>query len=187
VTKDREAQYEPEQYDDPDSPQDYDDPDADDDSDTICNDVIRDLLGTDGHVGELWDRRRDGAGWLEYEPSKRPVKKVREVCALCAWPIPLKRPWADCEFKYQPGQWWRADHFEFCKCNGCLCPPVGSMGRPKYCGDDCKHRMKLAWERGNRRAAGAKVRSFDTDADRLVTYRKGIRELGQRDNHYPRW
>jgi hypothetical protein len=180
---DRERQYEPEQYDDSDVPQDYDDPD----DGTVSDDVIFDLLGTAGHIGELWDTRRDGAGWLEYEPRKRPVKMVREICALCAWPIPLKYPWSACEFKYQPGQWWRTDTWDFCECNGCLRPPKGSTGRPMYCSDDCRYRMKLAWERGHRRSAGAKVWSSDADADRLVAYRMDIRKLGQRSDSYPRW
>lgn len=135
------------------------------------------------HVGETWDRRYE-------DDRKRPVKVVREVCALCGWPIALKHPWSACEFASQPRLWWRDDRPDFCHCNGCLCPPTGSMGRPKYCGDECRHRVKLAWERGHRRAEGATSWSFDVEADRLVNYRMDIKELVRQrraSGHYPRW
>lgn len=150
----------------------------------VRGEIARELLQPDGfgHVGEIWDRG--------YEDRKKPARTVREICALCGWPISLRRRWSACEFPRRPGVWWRGDHWEFCRCHGCLCPPFGSVGRPKYCSDECRHRIKLAFERGHRRAEGAKSWSFDDDADRLVNYRFGIRELvAQRiaSDHYPRW
>jgi hypothetical protein len=150
----------------------------------VRGEIASDLLRDDGfgHVGEFWD--------ADYEDRKRPAKTIRELCELCGWPINLVRSWSACEFTHQPGIWWRGDHWQFCRCNGCLCSPTGSMGRPKYCSDKCRHRVKLAWERGHRRAEGAVSWSFDDDADRLVSYRLGIRQLANQrraSDYYPRW
>lgn len=134
--------------------------------------IARDLLREDGfgHVGELWD--------AEYEDDrKRPTTTVREVCALCAGSIPLPRPWRHCEFPEHPYFWRQGDQWVYCHCNGCLVPSAGSMGRPLYCSDKCRHRMKLAWERGRRRADGAKSWSSDAEADRIVKYRMDFRAL----------
>lgn len=96
----------------------------------------------------------------------------------CDQPLPLDWPEPQCEFPYQPRQWWRDDRPAKCHCNGCLTHPRG-YGR-RYCPD---HLRTFEYARNRRdnqlqgKATRAKRTEFDRAADKRVRHLKPVTEL----------